>query len=152
VTQSESFSKASTRSIPSTEFQYHGFSPELTPIVPAEVSHDLFPGPIQVFAKVDTGFPGTFIMSETLGKTLKDTYHIFTNERGNLVAVGVFTVFCEVFSLAIKLPQGRWVRVKALLPQGIDLGNIVGMELLKTVNACFKGNESKIVLTPSKAE
>jgi predicted aspartyl protease len=135
------------------EFPYQEFSADSTPVVPVipiEVFHESFSAPLQVFAKVDTGYPKGFIMSETLGKTIKDSYRVLTDETDNLVAIGVFTVFCEVFRLAIKLPEGRWVWVRSFLPQGIDLGNVIGMELLSTVNARFKGKERKLELTSCK--
>jgi len=86
-------------------------------------------------------------MSESMGKQLKELYRLTAKGTENLAAIGVFTVFCEVFTLAIQLPKGKWFKVNALLPQGTDLGNVVGMELLRTVNICFKGTENKLLIT-----
>lgn len=135
-----------------TEFLYHGFSPELTPIVPIKVFHESFETAIQVFAKVDTGFPGAFIMSETLGRKLKEIYGIHTTITDSLVAIGVFSVFCEIFPLVVKLPGGTWIKVNGFLPQGTDLGNVIGMELLRTVDMCFQGHENKLVITSADPE
>jgi len=132
------------------EFPYHGNSPELTPIIPIKVYHESFKRKfaLQVLAKVDTGFPGAFIMSEALGKRLKEMHGIYSSATENLVVIGVLSISCEVFPLVIQLPMGRWTKVNAFLPQGSDLGNIVGMELLRTVLAHFVGDKNKLIIEP----
>lgn len=118
-----------------------------TPFCPLEIWHEKMESPLRIFAAIDTGYTGSLLMGDVLGRKL-DSYEVMpvrTDER--VLVAGAFGLATDTYELVAKLPgMNKWVRVPCHFPRGLPFaGNVVGMQLLKHAFCFVLGPDSKVL-------
>lgn len=136
-----------------SKFPFQGTVPDFFLVTPVKVYRAEIKKPVQIYAKVDTGFTRSLLIGDVFGRRLREFFDIPPDETNKtLWALGIFGVPCDVYYLHLQLPgMNKWVRARAYLPQGTPyVGNVIGMELLRYTYCCIRGPEQEIVFAKSK--